>query len=233
MKRICLLLLAGLAFAGAGVGIRLNVSNPVGEFSDNVENLGVGFDADFTWNVNPIFGIGLSGGYINYGSERYEESFSGTISRVFVDVTTNNNLAYLNLHLRGGLPLGIIKPYAEGRVGGSYLWTESKIESQNNVGDDDDDNEIASSTNFDDFAFNYGAGGGIMIRLLKDMEGDDGEKSGPLYLDIKVMYLAGGNAEYLTEGSIQDDPDGDGVIYDVSESKTSVLSFQLGVTVEF
>jgi hypothetical protein len=44
--------------------------------------------------------------------------------------------------------LGKLKPYIEGRFGGAYYWTETKLEDE----DWNNDSEIAAKTNYDDFA---------------------------------------------------------------------------------
>jgi len=88
------------------------------------------------------------------------------------------------------------------------------------------DDKIASSVNVSDFAFSYGLGGGLMIRLFQ------GQKSAfAVLLDLGARYLWGGKAEYLKEGDILRE---DGmVIYNTSYSNTDLFTTHIGVTFSF
>jgi len=63
--------------------------------------------------------------------------------------------------------------------GGSYLYTETSVSGQYNS------DNIASTTNYDDWAWSYGVGGGILILL----SGDPVTEEGAVYLDLKGRYL--------------------------------------------
>ncbi|MDP2363850.1 MAG: hypothetical protein Q8M94_08780, partial [Ignavibacteria bacterium] len=116
-----------------------------------------------------------------------------------------------------GLPAGRIRPYVQGLFGGQYLFTETSVKNENNQ------QEFANSTNFEDWAWSYGAGGGICILL----SGDPVSEVGAIYLDFKGRYLFGSEAEYLKEGSVQ--VNGQQVIYHPSKSKTDMLTVHLGI----
>lgn len=60
------------------------------------------------------------------------------------------------------------------------------------------------------------------------MEGSD---NGALFLDLKVRYLIGSEAEYLKEGSV--DISTVPVTYKVSKSKTDLLTAHAGVVAYF
>ena len=115
----------------------------------------------------------------------------------------------------------------DGLFGFSYLFTETKIK------DESDLEEIASSTNFDDFTYSYGAGGGVMIQVF------DGTKKLPadagfapiILIDLRIRYLIGGEAEYLKEGSIT--RENGQLFYDVSKSDTDLMTLHIGVVLEF
>jgi len=204
-------------------GINFTLAFPQGEFKDNVDRLGYGGSLQFLF-FDPQPGLpvsfGINFGFLNYGSESRREPFSPNIPDVIVDVDRSNN--FLNFHvLFQIIPYsGTFRPYAEGLFGGSYLFTETSIKSRGVE-------EVASSTNFDDFAWSYGAGGGFII-LLTENVGDD---IGSLYLDLKARYLFGSEAEYLKEGSVI--IENGRVTYDVSKSKTNLLQIHLGVVAYF
>ena len=199
-------------------GINFILGFPQGEFKENIDRLGVGIGGEFmilTPKPGSPFGIGINAGFINYGDETRREPFSLTIPDVTVDVSRTNNLVNFHLMFRVAPHAGKLRPYLEGFIGGAYIFTETTIKSEG-------DEEIASSTNFDDFAWNYGAGGGLMYEVYRN--NDDGSA---LFIDIKVRYLLGSEAEYLKEGSVI--IENGQLSYEVSKSKTDLLTAQLGV----
>jgi Outer membrane protein beta-barrel domain len=207
-------------------GANFIIGFPQGQFKDKIDNNGYGIIANigFAPQINPYM-IGLEFAYMNYGSETRTEPFSTTIPDVFVDVNTTNNIVLGDLFLRLQPNRGFFQPYVEGLIGFSYLFTETKIENIGNANE-----EVASSTNFDDFAFNYGAGGGIAFVVYKS---GDNENIGlrEVLIDVGVKYIEGGEAEYLRKGSIR--RENGNVIYDVNKSKTSLLTLQIGASARF
>lgn len=141
------------------------------------------------------------------------------IPEVFLRVDRTNNLVNFHLVFELGLPTGRIRPYVQGLFGGQYLFTETSVKNENN------NEEFASSTNFEDWAWSYGAGGGISILL----SGDPITENGAIYLDLKGRYLFGSEAEYLKEGSVE--VIGQRVIYHPSKSKIEMLTLHAGVRV--
>lgn len=209
-------------------GINFEMGFPQGDFESNVDNVGLGMGLDFTVSPKLLpIGIGGSFTFLNYGSDTRREPFSTTIPDVTVKVETQNSILQGFLLLRLQPNSGFVRPYIEGLLGFNYLFTETKIK------DEQDQEEIASSTNFDDFTSSYGAGGGIMIQVF------DGTKRMPpgmgrapiVLIDLRVRYLQGGEAEYLKEGSII--RDNGNLLYDVSKSDTDLVTGHIGVVVEF
>jgi hypothetical protein len=201
------------------------VGVPSGEFRENIKRVGIGIIGNFMlFNSSPElpYAFGLNIGFMNYGSESRREPFSVTIPDVVVDVDRSNNLVNFHLMFQIIPPSGNIRPYLETLFGGSYFFTQTTIKS---LGDE----EVASSTNFDDFAWSYGGGGGVLINLVTF--DTPRKKVSSVFLDFKVRYLFGTEAEYLKEGSVR-------IVrgrayYDLSKSKTDLLTFNLGATVFF
>jgi hypothetical protein len=223
-----LLLVAFLSFnksyAQAG-GLNITLGFPMGEFKDEIDRLGFGLSGHFLFlapTVNRPFGIGLNVGYLNYGQETRRELFSSTIPDVTVDVERSNNLVNFHALFQLGFGSGSVRPFIEGLFGGSYIFTETTIRSRGSE-------EVASSNNFDDFAWSYGAGGGMLIQLSSGEE--EGSDAGAFFLDLKVRYLFGSEAEYLKEGSVVVSPGK--VDYKVSKSKTDLLTVHAGVVAYF
>jgi hypothetical protein len=206
-------------------GLNLTLASPQGEFKQNVDKLGFGISGHaLIWTTSQLmpFSFGLNVGFINYGNESRNTRISSDIPDVTVDVTRTNNLANFHLMFLISPLSGTIKPYLETLFGGEYLFTSTEIKSENSGA------EVASSTNQDDFAWSYGGGGGLLIKLTDlDPDEDNPMQNGSLWLDLKVRYLFGTEAEYLREGSVE--INNGQVKYNISRSKTDLLLFQLGV----
>jgi len=202
------------------------VGVPQGEFRDNVSNPGFGLDVfgGLGFGRSPVV-IGLDVGFLIYGRERRSEPFSNTIPDVTVEVETTNNILQTHFVLRLQPPDGAIRPYADALIGFKYLFTQTRIESER-FGDNE---SIASSTNFDDFALSYGIGGGVTIDLYRP-QGEDKEVQS-VGLQLGVQYLLGSEADYLRRGSIR--REGGSIEFDVERSRTTFLEPYLGVAVQF
>jgi hypothetical protein len=207
-------------------GLNFTLGFPMKEFQDNVKRTGFGGNLQVLL-TNPTkhypYSFGFDVGYLNYGWESRSEPFSSTIPDVAVDVNRTNNI--INFHFLAQIipPSGSIRPYLEILLGGSYIYTETTINSW------DSGEQVASSNNFDDWAWSYGAGGGILFEVVPGKKLDS--RLGSIFLDLKVRYLNGTEAEYLKEGSVivrRDD-----VTYEVSKSKTDLLTVSLGAVVYF
>ncbi len=199
-------------------GISFTLGFPMNEFKDNLDRIGVGVNIEALLFRSGPAQMGLNLGYLNYGSETRRERFSTTIPDVFVDVNRTNNIVNFHLLFNIAPPLGTFTPYAEGLFGGSYIFTETNIDSK--------ENEVASNTNFDDFAWSYGVGGGFLIHLATNPSDEFAE----ILLDFKVRYLFGSEAEYLKEGSVR--IENGYAYYDVEKSKTDIITASIGVTVK-
>ncbi len=227
LRSVCLLLLAaivlgtGPAKAQHQAGARLDLALPQGDFSDNLEDPGFGLDGHYAYNVTPMTAFGVYMGYLMYGRETRTDRHPLVGD---FNIVTSNNIFSMGLlaQLKGAD--GPVVPYVEGRFGFQYLWTESKLED-----DDWANNEaIAETVNYDDFALVYGGGGGISFRLSQGQ----GPGNPGVFLDLKVLYLLGANAEYLTEDDIDIDANEEPV-FDANESNTDLMHYQLGVSFTF
>ena len=206
-------------------GVSIGIAAPQGEFRDNVDRNGFSFSGSglIRPGLVPVkFGIEL--GYINYGSEDRREPFSYTIPDVTVRVERTNNIFLGHMLVRLQQDAGIVSPYLDGLVGLNYLWTATKIRDADNF------EEITSSRNLDDLAFSYGIGGGVMFNVYEARS--PVTDIAKIYIDLKVRYLYGGEAEYLNEGAVSIDEHSN-VSYDVSKSTTDLMLYQIGVVFSF
>jgi hypothetical protein len=137
--------------------------------------------------------------------------------RILLDLTTTNSIAYLNIGPQLMLPDGPVRPYVNAAIGGSYFGTSSSVS-----GTDGNDDDFASTTNFDDITFAWAGGGGILISLSRGRT--------PVMLDLGMRYHGNGEVEYLKKGDITDNPDGT-ITVSPTRSEANLLTFQLGVQI--
>lgn len=218
----------GAALAQGEAGGRLVLGVPMDEFSDSNENLGPGLAGHVAYVPAPAFAVGVGATFMFYGSDSRDIDIPLVDDDIKLTTTYNALDFYFMSQLRGQVER--LTGYVEGRVGGIYLWTESKLE------DDDifDDDAVGEKVNFDDIAFCYGLGGGLMFRVMDAREPDEtgaGERQA-LHIDLKGLYMFGGEAEYLTEGDVTFDAN-DNPVFRVSQSRTDILHIELGVVFGF
>jgi hypothetical protein len=238
LRKSILLVIVIVSFFAVGMaqnssfGLNFIMGYPQGEFKENVDRLGVGISGQFLYRPDNNFpvSIGLNLGYLNYGSENSRERFSSNYSSLMLDVDRTNNLLNYHVLVQMSPSKGLFRPYLEALLGGSYIFTQTEISNDNYY--DEYDYTISSKNDLNDFAWSYGGGGGVSFYLTR-LEDENNSQMGivDLFLDFKVRYLYGSKARYMKEGSMQ--IVNGTAIYDVYESKTDMLSFQLGVTVYF
>ena len=210
----------------ADIGLNFTLMSPQGNFGDTVDRngYGVSFEGVYYPPVSPI-GFGLELGFINYGSEDRKEPLSSTIPDLRVRVDNDNNIFAGNILFRYKTEVPVIRPYIDGIVGIKYLYTRTSVSS------DPNGVRVLSSNNYDDIAFSYGVGGGFMVPLYRYQNIAKQKGSVEFFLDFKVRYMIGEEADYLKEGSII--RSGGDVSYDVFRSKTDMLLFHLGIAISF
>ncbi len=191
---------------------------PQNEFADNVDNVGLGGGGGVGYHldVSPIM-VGAEFSFLIYGSETQRVPVIITIPNVTVDVQTSNNIFLGHFFVRLQSNQGVVRPYLEGLLGVHNLFTETQI--KNGTGNE----VIARSTNQKDSAFSYGTGAGLMIRVHKT---DNDIKE--VFINLRVRYLFGGEADYLSFRR----EDGQ-VSIDFNNSRTDLITFQLGVAFTF
>ncbi|WP_103029874.1 hypothetical protein [Salinibacter altiplanensis] len=209
---------------------------PRGGLGDNV-GTGGGFRLSFQgWTGQSPLLVGVDLGILGYGRATDQVPFSSTVGpRVPVEVTTSNMVLQTHLSARLQPRAGRFRPYAEALAGFKYFFTRTKVgETDVEIGGgrgDGSGDEVASSTNFDDFALSGGLGAGIDIRVYRQSGSEKTLRRVDLYLG--VQYLLGQEAEYLAEGDLTDE-NGNGQLerseMDVRRSRTTFLQPQFGVT---
>jgi hypothetical protein len=225
---IAILALSRISFTDDRFQASLNflMGYPQSGFKDNVDRTFYGLSGEFLYRLprSPL-SVGVTLEYLNYGSETRTGPLSVEFPEFWVDVTTRNSIFSTAAVLRLSPAGGPFCPYVEGLIGFNYLFTYTSIS-----GDDNWSEDIASSTNFDDWALIYGAGAGAVVRAL-DVRSQEGQSRFSLYLDIGLRYIKGGTAEYLQEGSILRDRGY--ITYFPSTSTTDLLKTRFGIAFRF
>ena len=126
---------------------------PVGTFGNKV-GASPGAAVDFTARVGqtPVF-VGAAVDYLLYGTETRRVSVFPSVPEVLNDVNTTNNLIRTHALVRVQPPAGRVRPYAEGLLGFSYVYTRTSV----NLGGEGGG---GATTHLGDFAPSVGAGGG-------------------------------------------------------------------------
>ncbi|MBK7105815.1 MAG: hypothetical protein IPH62_11085 [Ignavibacteriae bacterium] len=225
MKKILILLFI-ISFVSTNysqqIGLSFMFGYPQGEFRSNVDRMGFGGQLHGTfWTPSHEmpYTIGVDLGYMVYGQVDERRPWIG-FPGVYLNLSRTNSLANLHVLMQISPFFGTIRPYAEGLFGGSYIFTQSSVRA------DYEDEDIASTTNYDDFTWNYGGGVGLQIKIAGEMENVDA-----VFLDFKSRYLYGTEAEYLTEESLIEVDNNGNPIFEAQKSKTDFLSFHIGFIV--
>ncbi len=195
-------------------------AQPLGDFADLIgDDAAFGFGGHLIYRLDRhgMLGIRMDAGVIIYGNERQRACFSPTVGcRVELDVETNNNIALFGIGPQLLVPNGRFRPYLAGTVGLAYYFTESTVEGTSS------NTPFARTTNFDDPAFAYTGSAGLYIPVRRGPR--------PISIDVGVRYHHNGEASYLREGSIHDEPDGD-ILFTTLTSDANMLIYQIGVSI--
>ena len=195
-------------------GGHLLYAEPRASFAAVVDR-GFGLQGFGVFNLDPtgVIGIRLDGGIINYGNEEQTVPLSNTVQRVFVKITTSNNIGMLGIGPQLSVPVGPVRPYAYATIGLGYFFTESSVK-----GNDGSNQPFASSTNFDDSALSNSFGGGMMIPVARLVS-----------IDLGAEYRRHRNVRYLAAGDVFDNPGGTPTLR-VRESDADLMVYRMGVT---
>ena len=197
----------------------LLVAQPKGEFATQLDTNGFGI------NVGGLFRIDREGlltirgdlGGMQYGSETLHVPYLPITGRVSLDVETTNNAFWGSIGPQIQVPVGPVQPYMNAAIGFVDLVTSTAVRGS------DSQYEYASTTNADDATSAWIFGGGLYVPFGT-------QKAWKLHVGGRYFY--GGNAQYLTEGDIVDNPDGS-ITLQPRYSKTDLVTWQVGVSYTF
>jgi hypothetical protein len=193
-------------------------AQPKGEFHQNVRRgFGGGGGLLYRLDRSGFLSLRFDGSGFAYGREERTVPFSETVGgRVTVDVTTTNSFFTFSFGPELAVPRGPIRPYVNTAFSGLWLSTGSSV---GGFQSSDGGQSSIGTTNFSDATRALILGGGVMVPL-----------KGIVSLDTGVRYHRGGQASYLQQGGIQDNPDGSITVAPLN-SKTPYMVYLIGVRI--
>lgn len=197
----------------------LLIAQPKGEFATQINTEGFGGNVGglFRLDREGIFSIRADIGGMQYGSETLHVPYLPITGRVSLDVETTNSVFWGSIGPQVSAPVGRFQPYINAAIGVMDFTTQTSVRGS------DSNYEYASSTNKEDATSAYIFGGGVYIPL-------GSQNDWKLHLGARYFY--GGQASYLKEGDIRDNPDGSVTLFPRT-SKTDQVTWQVGMSYTF
>jgi hypothetical protein len=200
------------------LGLDFIAAEAVGDFSHYVDD---GYGGEL-WVRKPVddrgwISLRADVGFIIYGYERDPVCMAAPIGcQIQVDLTTSNNIVYGSIGPEFSIPGQVARPYVNGALGFSDLFTTSSLEED--WGGDD----FGHTNHLGDGVLSAKVGGGVEFQV----------KGGrvPLYIDLGVRYHHNGMAEFLTKGDIVNHHDGSITIYP-NRDEADLLTYRIGLTI--
>lgn len=193
-------------------------AQPKGELATQIdEGFGGNLAGLFRLDREGIFSIRGDLGAMQYGSETLRVPYLPISGRVSLDVETTNMTGWGSIGPQITVPVGIIQPYIHAAIAVVNFTTTTSVEGS------DSNYEYASSNNSSDATSAWIFGGGLYVPI---------GTSRSWKLHAGGRYFRGGEATYLREGDIQDNPDGSVTIFPRT-SKTDMVTWQAGVSYTF
>lgn len=195
------------------------VAQPKGEFATEVDTEGYGINVGGLFRLDREGMLSVRGdlGGMQYGSETLHAPYLPITGRVSLDVETTNNVFWGSIGPQVQVPVGRVEPYMNAAIGFMDFATTTAVRGS------DSEYEYASTTNSQDVTSAWIFGGGSYVRL-------GSRKEWAVHLGARYFY--GGNATYLAEGDIRDNPDGTITLFP-RRSKTDQVTWQVGVAYTF
>jgi len=198
------------------VGGDFVVAQPKGALASNIDE-GFGFNGNGMFRIDPKGFLNLRAdvGGVQYGRESFRIPYQPLTGRIELDLETTNSIAWGAIGGQLQIPDGWFRPYANASIAYTHFATTSTLKGSN------DNYEYASTTNQSDGSRAWIFGGGVVIPF--------GNRYALGGLNLGARYYYGGEATYLNEGDITDNPDGS-VTLNRRRSKTDLVLWQLGVS---
>ncbi|MCC7143708.1 MAG: hypothetical protein IT349_16535 [Candidatus Eisenbacteria bacterium] len=198
---------------------------PSGDYGDQVDNVGIGVDLDGGWRPpNSPAVLGGRFGFMLMGRDSNKVPLSDTVP-IPVTVDTDNNLVFGQAFLRLEPMRGAVRPFVEGVIGFTYLYTETNVKNSLN------DESFAGVTQFKDTVLNFGGGGGLKVRVWEAPGTSQKPSVRAVFINARANYMVGGEGEYVKKGSVR--PNGNRYTFTTIKSKTDFVGVSIGASLDF
>ncbi len=196
----------------------LLAAQPKGELATQIDDgYGANIAGLFRVDREGIFSIRGDLGGMQYGSETFRMPYLPITGRISLEVETTNMTAWGSIGPQITVPAGPFQPYLHAAIAVVNFTTSTGVRG------DDSEYNYASSNNSSDATTAYIMGGGFYTPF---------GSSRSWKLHAGGRYFRGGEATYLNEGDIQDNPDGSVTLFPRT-SKTDMVTWQIGVAYTF
>jgi hypothetical protein len=191
---------------------------PVGELAHNVP-YGVGGGLSVGYHFPGFTALGLRTEFSHhwYGWESKRVQLSPTANRVFVDMSTTNNIFVWTIGPELALRRGPVQPYALWHLGYSNFYTSTSVEDENSG------STFASTRHMSDGGWATEYGGGLRFSIKSPKPG-----KARVSLDVGGRMTINGTRRYLRSGDIVDNPDGS-LTFNERRTRANFFQFSLGI----
>lgn len=199
-----------LASAQTMFGFNYNISNPTGDYAENVQ-LPMGISINLLVANPKLKGLhyGIETGVSMYAGDSYDYDFNGKTIELSEEDCYLSYQGVARYHFRMNK---LVKPYVEGRIGGiSYFSTLMA-----------DDQNFKDDSRFYGTSFTYGFGGGVAISLCEQMS-----------LDLGVTRAHGLDTNYRSVTKTDPVALKSDLNAGIKSSRTDFLNFKIGVLFGF
>ncbi|MGH7477015.1 MAG: hypothetical protein ACRELD_12045 [Longimicrobiales bacterium] len=201
------------------IGVALVGAQPRGDFGHVLDRAAWGgtLNGSYRLDAAGIFALRADAGILNYGREERRVMLSPTVGgRIQLDLRTTNDVAFFHVGPEIALPLGPVRPYAALGLGVIHLATNSALSST------ESSDSFARTTHLSDWTRSLVGAAGLRAPVYRGRS--------QIAVDAGVRYQNNGEARYLREGDITDNPDGT-ISFTPHRTDTDMLVMQLGVSI--
>ncbi|MBO9702394.1 MAG: hypothetical protein J7604_19445 [Sporocytophaga sp.] len=197
----------------------LTVGFPVGEFSRNNNNIGVGLDVSLLRELRerPI-SIGVQAAYLTFGRQQSNENIETAFGNaVNANLTINHNIAYFHGMIRfKPLWASRVIPFADIVTGAKTFLTFAS------VSDDQSSDSLNTNSSFNSsWAFDLGAAGGIELKMNDN-----------IFFNLKGTFLSGTSFDFINQRSARVNASND-LFFDRKKINGNLLMIHAGLRIFF
>ncbi|GAL84311.1 hypothetical protein Fleli_2514 [Sporocytophaga myxococcoides] len=197
----------------------LTVGFPVGEFSRNNNNIGVGLDLSLLRELRerPV-SVGVQVAYLTFGRQQSNDNIETVFGNaVNANLTINHNIAYYHgmVRFKPSWASRVI-PFADIITGAKTILTFAS------VSDSQGPDTLSINSSFNStWAFDFGAAGGIEVKMNNN-----------ILFNLKSTFLSGTSINFINPRSARVNTSND-LLFDQKKVNGNLLMFHAGLRIFF